>query len=568
MTSKLSRSILVGGASLSLGIWLLDLLHQVAGDGFFYLLLAGSVGLIGWWWQKPASTPAVAEPQPLDTAVVQQVLNEAEQVITQIRTEAETPDNKDGVDHVLPEVSQLQAQIAEIVSGMQREQIRLAVIGAKGSGKTTLIQQLQVGWATPKLILITETPSFGGTSAAGLAAEVKALERANIADLVLFLVTGDLTESEFLLIQQLAQRKRTLVLLNKRDTVLPDEQSILLNALRSRLQEIVSAEDIVAIAAAPQPIKVRQHQPDGSIKEWLEDQTAQIEPLTERLDQILTQESERLVLTSSFGDARNLKAKAQRTLNQVRQTRAMPIVEKYQWVAAASAFASPLPTLDMVATAAINAQMVTELGKIYRQQFSLQQAQKVALEIGSLMLKFGVVELSTQAIATLFKTNAITYIAGGSVQAVSAAYLTRLAGLSLVEYFSRQEPTLAMTEASPLAIERISQILRSVFQNSQRQNMLKEFISQAIAQLFNKPTPSNASESTFAFSSQPLPTVPLEPPAPLEPPSQPVPAVPLEPSVPLEPLQIPLPEAKIPEKYEVRVSLSNPTELKSSFPLH
>jgi len=550
MTSKLSRSLLVGGASLSLGIWLLDLLHQAAGDGFFYLLLAGSVGLIGWWWQKPAPPSTAAEPQPLDTAAVQQVLNEAEQVITQLRMEAETPHNKDGVDQVLPEVSQLQAQIAEIVSGMQREQIRLAVMGAKGSGKTTLIQQLQVGWATPKLILITETPSFAGTNEAGLAAEVKALNRANTADLVLFLVTGDLTESEFLLIQQLAQRKRTLVLLNKRDTVLPDEQPILLNALRSRLQEIVPAEDVLAIAAAPQPIKVRQHQPDGSIKEWLEEQTAQIHPLTERLNQILTQESERLVLTSSFGDARNLKAKAQRTLNQVRQTQAMSILEKYQWVAAASAFASPLPTLDMVATAAINAQMVTELGKIYRQQFSLQQAQKVALEIGSLMLKLGVVELSTQAIATLFKTNAITYIAGGSVQAVSAAYLTRLAGLSLIEYFSLQEPTLAMTEASPLAIERVSQILRSVFQNNQRQNMLKEFISQAIAQLFSKPALSNSSESTIAASSQPSPSVHLEQ------------------SAPPEPLQIPLPEAKIPEKYEVRVSLSNPTELKSSFPLH
>lgn len=541
MTSKLPRSLLVGGASLSLGIWLIDLLHHAWGDGFFYAVLAGAVGLVSWWLQKPTpSAGGVDTTRAINTTLVHQALSEAERVITQLQTEAEEPESK-AAETVLPEVSQLNAQIAQILAGMQREQIRLAVIGGKGTGKTALIQQLQVGWATPKLILITETPSFAGTQAADLAAATSALERANTADLVLFLVTGDITESEFLLLKQLAERKRTLLLLNKQDQFLPDERQLLLTTMRSRLQGWLQPEDIVGLAAAPNPIKVRQHQADGNISEWLEDQAPQMTAVTERLNQILERESERLVLTSSFGDAKTLKSKAQRTLNDVRRNRALPILEKYQWVAAASAFASPLPTLDLVATAAINAQMVMEFGKIYRQQFSIQQAQKVAIEIGSLMLKFGVVELSTQAIATLFKTNAITYVAGGAVQAVSAAYLTRLAGLSLIEYFSTQTPTLAMAEASPLAVERIGQILRSVFQTSQQQNRVKEFVSQALERLLAK-------------STAPTPSIPVPQPLPVE--NQlPMPTA--------EPLQIPLPEAKLLDKHEVRVPLSAPN-LESS----
>ena len=111
-------------------------------------------------------------------------------------------------------------------------------------------------------------------------------------------------------------------------------------------------------------------------------------------------------------------------MNGLRRDRAVPVIEQYQWIAAAAAFANPVPALDLLATAAINAQLVMELGGIYQQKFSLEQAQAVAGTLGSLMLKLGLVELSTQTIGTILKSNAITFVAGGVVQGVSAAYLT------------------------------------------------------------------------------------------------------------------------------------------------
>lgn len=259
--------------------------------------------------------------------------------------------------------------------------------------------------------------------------------------------------------------------------------------------------DVMAIATAPNPLKVRQHQSDGEVQEWLEEQAPILAPLTQRLGQIVQQESQQLVLASCFDQAVALKQQANLALNDLRRARALPMIEQFQWVSAATAFASPLPTLDVLATAAINGQMILDLGNLYQQKFSLQQAQKAAATLGSLMLKLGLVELSTRAIVGLLKTNAMTYVAGGCIQGISAAYLTRVAGLTLVEYFHSQEPNLTVAEAKPFAIDRLSQILQTVFHQNQQSSLLQGLIGQASDRLLPKLA---ASASSSVLESAPF----------------------------------------------------------------
>jgi uncharacterized protein (DUF697 family) len=258
----------------------------------------------------------------------------------------------------------------------------------------------------------------------------------------------------------------------------------------------LEAEDVVAIASNPSPIKVRQHQSDASVQEWMEAQTPAVTTLTERLSNIITQEGQKLVWATTLRTVMMLKTEVKAALNQVRRDRALPIIEQYQWVAAAAAFANPVPALDLLATAAISAQIVTDLGAIYQQKFSLPQAQATAKTLGSLMLKLGVVELSTQAISSILKGHAFTYVAGGAMQGVSAAYLTRLAGLSLIEYFQEQEECQSSGQAFNL--ERLGQKLQLVFQQNQRTAFLQGFVKQVVGRLTPEVTSSQptASETT------------------------------------------------------------------------
>jgi uncharacterized protein (DUF697 family) len=237
----------------------------------------------------------------------------------------------------------------------------------------------------------------------------------------------------------------------------------------------------LSMAAAPQPIAVRKHQMNGTVEEIWEQPNPDLGNLSQRLEHLIQSEKERLLLGTLWREVQQIKITAQTRLNQIRRDRALPIIEQYQWLAAGTALINPIASVDLLATAAINGQMVLDLGKIYQQKLSLSQAGTVATTLAQLMVKLGLVELSTQALGSILKTQPLTYVAGGALQGISAAYLTRVAGLSLVEYMQEAEVNLNTNHG--LNIENLSQKIRQVFEQTQRYGWLQNFAQQALNQV-------------------------------------------------------------------------------------
>jgi uncharacterized protein len=464
MATKLRKPILVAGMGLCLLLWLWDSLHdKLIAVGEWSIWGAIALGTLFWMLQKNSSNklaPAILSPLKRET--VEEAIARAQNAIATLEVEAPQ------------DISSLKQQLAQLPESFNRQTLQLAIAGAKGTGKTALKQVLESQKKLAENIKWVETaPFFAATE------ENTAKETALASDLVLFLTTGDLTESERQMLEQMIRLHQRIVLLfNKQDRYIPEEKEEILQQLRQRVREIIPAEDVIAIASAPNSVKVKQHQEDGSVREWMEVQPAQIEPLSDRLKQILSQKRNQLVLNATWREAMNLKEKAKTILNEVRRERAIPAIEQYQWIAAAAAFANPVATLDLLATATVNAQMFVDLGAIYQQKFSLSQAQTASGTIGKLMVQLGVVELSTQTIGSLLKSNAVTYVAGGAVQGISAAYLTRLAGLSAIEYFQEQE--IGIASGDGLNLERLTQKLKQVFEANQRSSFLQSFVKQAV----------------------------------------------------------------------------------------
>lgn len=493
MSVNLQRPILVGGVGLSLSLWLLQSFHDSVGQlGEFGMLGAVALGSGLWLFGRKSSKTIEFSPTaaPVDREAVEKAIAKTESLIQQLETEAEN-------HAALP---QLRQRLTQLTAELDRQEIQLAVTGGKSVGKTKLTQVLKSTWLPQQQqrLTIKETPAlFVGTDS-NVESETVARKMALSSDLVLFVTTGDLTDTEFQILQQLkAANQRVMLVFNKQDQYLPTERAIVLQQLRQRVAGRLGAENVVAVASNPSPVKVRQHQTDTSVQEWMEEQVPDLSTLTERLSYIVTQEERQLVWATTLREAAALKAEVKEALNQVRRDRALPIIEQYQWIAAAAAFANPVPALDLLATAAISAQVVSDLGAIYQQKFSLQQAQAAAKTLGSLMLKLGLVELSTQAIGSILKGNAFTYVAGGAVQGVSAAYLTRLAGLSLIEYFQEQDVSEATGQAFNL--ERLGQKLQAVFQQNQRTAFLQGFVKQVVGRLIpDSPQPQPVSSETAA----------------------------------------------------------------------
>jgi hypothetical protein len=55
-------------------------------------------------------------------------------------------------------------------------------------------------------------------------------------------------------------------------------------------------------------LKVRQHQADASVQEWMEEQAPDLTVLTERLSSIIAQEDRQLVWATTIREAAALKA--------------------------------------------------------------------------------------------------------------------------------------------------------------------------------------------------------------------------------------------------------------------
>lgn len=484
MTSDLlRRPILIGGLGLTVGAWVLHGFDpSIAHLGSTAIWSAIAVGS-GLWWLKQQGksvSPIQVPIQPIDRSKVEQAFTAVESRIEQLVKELGVASS----DLEPVTVQELRQQLAALKTQTSRQDMRLVVLGSRAVGKTTLTQRLSATSIQQAELASESTLSAAEGEADGsLGADVTA------ADLVLFVTTGDLTDTEYQTIQQLVQtHHRILLVFNKQDQYLPDDRPVILQQLRERVQDLVATEDVVAITAQPASIKVRQHQADGSIQERIDQPESDLVALQARLHQVLTNQTEALALATVFRQTQALKLAIQTELNQVRRTRSLPVIEQYQWIAAAAAFANPVPSLDLLATATINAQMMVDLGTIYQQSFSLEQAKTITGNLGSQMVKLGLVEMASQAISPLLKSHALTYVAGGTVQGISAAYLTRLAGLSLVEYF--EEQSQSTETANGFQLDRLISKLKAVFQDNQRSAFLQTLVKQGIGRLVPQAAPS------------------------------------------------------------------------------
>lgn len=469
MSINVQRPILIGGVGLSVALWLLASLYRSLEniEEIAILFLLG-FGVVSWWWkqQTPITLP-ITSINNVEKDMVEKAIAKVKTAISQLETEIDN----------FPENNEFHQQLNQVMEEIDRPEKRLAIIGGKSVGKTTVKILLEMGWGkeNQQSVICQETPPLFTINDSDTI--IKNIED---NDLVLFITNGDLTEPELQTIQKIiAAGIKTILVFNKEDQYLPPERKLILQQLKQRVQGIIDAEDVINITAAPKPIKVVQYQPDGNQRDWQEIPAPEIAKLSDRLQEIFTTSGQQLVWASSLRHVNKIKTEVQEVLNKFRRDRALPIIEQSQWIAAATAFANPIPALDLLATTAITAQLVIDLGNIYQQKFSLQQGQTAAVTLSKLMVKLGLVEIATQTIGNILKSNTITFVAVGAVQGISAAYLTRLAGLSLIEYFQAQD--ISINEDRSFNLEKLGETLEKVFQENQRMAFLQSFVKNALS---------------------------------------------------------------------------------------
>jgi uncharacterized protein len=460
MAMKWQKPVLVGGISLSLALWMWQSWQQTLGDVGGMTLWGVVVVYTGYRWfkrQQPKVMPVVSQ-APVNSEKVLQAIAATQKLIQQLQTETINPAD-------LAEIPTLETELSQFPD-LDRSALNLMVTGGKGVGKTTLINLLVTSpkaesAITAPTLTYKETPALFAPDSPHLD-----LEDTLNYDLVLFLTNGDLTDTEWQTLAPLAQQQSTCLVFNKQDQYEPIAAAKISAQLQQRVGGLLPPIAIVGVSAAPRRIKVVQEQGVGETQSWLESPDPDIASLTTKLQQVINQERQQLVLATTFRRVQSLQRRVIAQLHQGRCDRSQPIIEQYQWLAAATAFANPVPMLDLLATGAINAQLIMDLGQVHQQKISLAQAENAVGVLAELLIKLGVVEFSTQTIGHLLKSNALTYVAGGLIQGASAAYLTRVSGLSLIAYFQENYDQLDQ-ETTPFNGHRLQAILQRVYQQNQ-----------------------------------------------------------------------------------------------------
>ncbi|WP_036485311.1 YcjF family protein [Myxosarcina sp. GI1] len=396
------------------------------------------------------------------------------------------------------QVGQIQDTIAQkallsksqqIEADLQRGEVKVVVFGTGSAGKTSLVNSLigeivgdvnsTMGTTTKgetyslklngvaREILITDTPGILEAGIAGTERGELARQLATEADLLVFTVDNDLRSSEYEPLKTLAEiGKRSLLVFNKVDLYADEDKEIILARLQERVKSFIAPVDVIAIAANPQPVQL----PTGEIIE----PEAEIVPLIKRLVAVLRAEGEDLIADNILLQSHRLGEEARKIIDRQRRREAEKIIVRYQWIGAGVIAVTPLPVVDMLATAAVNAQMVVEIGRIYGVELDTERGKELALSLGKTLVSLGVVKGAVDLLAKALQFHVATYVVGKAIQAVSAAYLTRIAGKSFVEYFKRD---LDWGDGG------ISEVVQRQFQLSRRDEFIKSFVKDAISKV-------------------------------------------------------------------------------------
>ena len=196
--------------------------------------------------------------------------------------------------------------------------------------------------------------------------------------------------------------------------------------------------------------------------------------LLQRLAAVLHADGEELIADNILLQCRRLDEQGRQLLNRQRRREAQRCVDRYSWISGGVVAATPLPGVDLLGTAAVNAQMVMEMAGVYGVDLSKDRARELALSVGRTLATLGLVKGAMSLIGTALSLSLPTLLAGRAIQGVAAAWLTRIAGFSFIRYFEQDQDW---------GDGGVQDAVRQAFELNRRDASLTSFLEMAMRQV-------------------------------------------------------------------------------------
>ncbi|QNP29882.1 GTP-binding protein [Cylindrospermopsis curvispora] len=252
------------------------------------------------------------------------------------------------------------------------------------------------------------------------------------ADLILFVVSGDITRTEYQALLELRQAQKPLILVFNKIDLYPDTDKsaiyhnlqVLGAATGSQQSDPLLPDEIVMVAAEPAPMEVRVEYADGRISYEWETPKPQIQELKQTILNILNREGRSLLALNALLQARESEAiMAEKTLH-FRQQEAEELIWRFCKYKALAIALNPIAFLDVIGGLITDLALIRSLARLYSLPMTSYEATKllktILLSSGGLLLS----EIASNLVLGMGKSAAvvsgensinITTFAGGAL---------------------------------------------------------------------------------------------------------------------------------------------------------
>lgn len=312
-----------------------------------------------------------------------------------------------------PELHNLDRQLHRL----ERRQLRLAVFGRVGVGKSSLLNALlgrshfatdvahgstrhqsvarwHRAWGVSGQLELVDTPGIDEIAAA--ARQRLAQRVATGSDLVVMVLDGDISAPEMAALSTLrASGKPVLLVANRADTYKPSQQRELERAISRRSG---THEDLLWVAAAPRRPTLLA---DGRVRTM--EVSPEVTPLVDHLDALLEQHGELLLALNSLRAADGFSGRLLNGRLRQRRQAAQTLIGRCASVKAAGLAANPLVLLDLAGSAAVDSTLIVQLAQLYGVPLHGPMTRRLLQRVGSQSLLIGGVQWGLQGGLGLIK---------------------------------------------------------------------------------------------------------------------------------------------------------------------